>query len=98
MRRTLTKLAPTLRQRKTPKLSLMTEGHQRQQISNPSNFYPKLGSSNPKLWVFEPQRLGLEVEALGLEAEAWGLEAEAWSLEAKAWGRFTQIWDCDILR
>jgi hypothetical protein len=44
---------------KIPKSSL--------KISNPSKFYPKLGSSNPKLWVFEPQRLGLEVEAWGLE-------------------------------
>jgi hypothetical protein len=46
---------------KSPKLTL--------KISNPSNFYPKLRSVNPKLWVFEPHRLGLEAQAWGLVFE-----------------------------
>jgi len=76
----------------------MSEGHQRQQISKPSNFYPKLGSVNPKLWVLIPEALGLEAEAWGLEAEAWGLKAEAWGLEAEASGRYTQNTDYEIKR
>jgi hypothetical protein len=48
-------------------------------ISNPSNFYHKLGSSNPKLWVFEPQHIGLEVEAWDPEMKRSGRELNRFS-------------------
>ena len=79
LRRALSKPSPTRRQRKTPKLSLMSEGHQRQQISNLFKFY--LNSR-----VFEPQRFNFEGQRFGLEANRFGLESQRFGLEPQRFG------------